>query len=279
MKRNPINDAGLKLKITRLRLLLSRKNVHNYTGISISTIERIENGDTPYPEDDFKTLLKFYDYTEDEIYSIKSTPDWIELRRKMSANHRNNEEILKFFDKKPNAQNVLKYRVLTSKILNNFITVNYLKVKIQSTYNWTYSNSTLQNALNSLVEKKILTRSTGVPAEYCRASNKLSNIIDPYFELSKKLEQLNQENKDNLVNPAYRRMAIISYSLKDGQKSRKELLELAGIKNETNNVKRTISVLQNMNIIQKTELAPKSSKQKYELTENGKQMLRELDIL
>ncbi|MEJ5145085.1 hypothetical protein [Sphingobacterium sp. MYb388] len=95
-----------------------------------------------------------------------------------------------------------------------------------------------------------------------------------------------EEITTNLVNdisnktkPSLRKMAKILITLKDYEKSRSNVFSSIGMINDSNNVIRTISVLEKLNLIRKTKLAPKSSRQKYKLTEKGSPLLQELDML
>lgn len=277
MHEKPEKVAGTKLKTTRLRLLLTRTDVHECTTIPTSTIERIENGELPYPSHHFQNLVEFYDYKMQDIYSEKDPPDWIELRKNIITKHRKNKIVINKINEKPKPKEVILYRLLTSKVFDSYVNVSNLATIIKSKYNWHFSKDRLQNALDSIVEEGLITKTEISPFEYKRFSNKLPVEIDPFFETTRKLEEFPYEKTANLVNPTFRKMAIIIISLNKGEKARKELMEIAGLSNETNNVNRTIKILEVMEVINKTELAPKSSKQKYQLTEKGKQILKEVD--
>lgn len=270
--------AGRKLKTTRLRLLLTRKDVYECTGIPTTTCERIENGDLPYPAHRFHNLVSFYDYTMEEIYSKKEVPDWIELRRRFLSKHRNNSDVLSKINEKPNPKEAILYRVLTSKILDDFISVSDLTKKIKSTYNWSFDQDKLHNALDSIEKEELIIKSKDTQYKYKRASDKLPEEIDRFFATTRKLEKTLSTRADHLVNPAFRRMAIIIENLVDGEKRRSELMEVAGLRNDSNNIYRTIKILEEMTFVEKTEELARSSNQKYRLTEKGIQFLKDLGI-
>jgi len=66
--------------------------------------------------------------------------------------------------------------------------------------------------------------------------------------------------------------------LDDGEKTRKELFSKAEMINDTNNVVRTIKVLENIKLITKTKSPVTSSLQSYKLTDKGSKLLRELEV-
>lgn len=278
MNNSPEITAGKKLKITRLRLLLTRKDVSFCTGLPTTTIERMENGDFPYPADKFQQLVAFYDYSMEEIYSNKEVPDWIELRRRFLSKHRNNNDITAKLDEDPDPKEVILYRVLASNILDDFKSARDLAKIIKSKYNWTFLDGSIINALNSIEKEGLIVKSNDTPNRYKRKSNILPEEIDGFYQITRALEKITYKNPDNLVNPAFRRMAIVIKKLIEGENSRKYLMDIAGLGNESNNINRTIRVLEDFSFIEKTEKAARSSNQKYRLTEKGRNFLSELGI-
>ena len=180
---------------------------------------------------------------------------------------------------------VITQRVLPAKLLEKPISVADLKEEIRIRFEFNFDRNKIQNALNNLVLEGILIKSKDSPIKYQRSTEKFPREIDLIFDLVVKLEEISTfitmdlvNDDSNKVNPTFRKMAKILLALKDCEKSRSDLFVSIGMINDSNNVVRTISILEKLSLIQKTELAPKSSKQKYQLTEEGKQILKEVDM-
>src|SRR5690606_33897495 len=91
------------------------------------------------------------------------------------------------------------------------------------------------------------------------------------------LEENNNGKNDDLVTPAFDKMSKMIYYLKDSPRKRADLFEYAGYKNATNNNKRSLKVLEDMDLVEMTiKDKPTSSKQMYRLTENGYELLRKV---
>ncbi|MCY4780019.1 hypothetical protein ORI89_10185 [Sphingobacterium sp. UT-1RO-CII-1] len=274
MNNSPEITAAKFLKTTRLRLLLTREQVSKCTKVPTTTIERIENGELPYPMSRFQDLVSFYNHSMEEVYSNREIPDWIELRRRFLAKHQHDDSVMQHLSEKPGPKEVILYRMLTSKTLDEFISTSNLISVIKSRYNWVFLKDRMQNALDSIVKDGLIIRSPGRPYEYKRKSNNLPEEIDSFYHLTRKLEEIPYANPDNLVNPAYRKMSIILKHLNGIEDSRKNLMELVRLKNESNNISRTIKVLEDLLLIEKTEKASTSKFQKYRLTIEGEKLLK-----
>ncbi|MFD2964567.1 MULTISPECIES: Fic family protein [Olivibacter] len=60
---------------------------------------------------------------------------------------------------------------------------------------------------------------------------------------------------------------------------RAEIFAYAGLKNETNNINRSLKVLETMNLVEMTiKDKPRSSLQMYQLTDKGKELLRKVGV-
>ncbi|MEN5085120.1 hypothetical protein ABE426_01485 [Sphingobacterium faecium] len=277
---------GKNLEIVRKKLLFSRKISAKKAEITPRSLELIEKADKYLNITDRDKYIDFLGLNLDTLSDKNFNLTWQELSYILTKKHPNENNISEIEPNKVIPKQVITQRAMPDKLLETPISVTELKVEIQKRFKYNFDRNKLQNALNNLVFEGTLTKSNDTPIKYQRSNEKFNRDIDYMFDLVVKLEQITTNNTSNLVNdlsnkvkPSLRKMAKILITLKDCEKSRSELFTSIGMINDSNNVIRTISVLEKFNLIQKTKLAPKSSRQKYKLTEKGSQLLQELDML
>ncbi|KKX46645.1 hypothetical protein [Sphingobacterium sp. IITKGP-BTPF85] len=277
---------GKNLKIVRKKLLFSRKISAEKAEITPRSLELIETADKYLNIEDRDKYVEFLGLNLDILSDKNFNMTWQELTFILKKKHPNEENIAEIETNKVIPKQVITQRVLPAKLLEVSISVAELKEEIRIRFRYNFDRNKIQNALNNLVLEGALIKSNDVPIKYQRSTEKFPKEIDHIFDLVVKLEEIADSLTLNLVNglsnkikPSFRKMAKILIILKDCEKSRFDLFTSIGMINDSNNVIRTISVLEKLNLIQKTELAPKSSKQKYQLTEKGSQLLQELDML
>lgn len=278
--------VGKNLEIVRKKLLFSRKISAKKAEITPRSLELIEKADKYLNITDRDKYIDFLGLNLDTLSDKNFNLTWQELSYILIKKHPNENNITEIEPNKVIPKQVITQRAMPDKLLETPISVTELKVEIQKRFKYNFDRNKLQNALNNLVFEGTLTKSNDTPIKYQRSNEKFNRDIDYMFDLVVKLEEITTSNTSNLVNdlsnkvkPSLRKMAKILLTLKDCEKSRSELFTSIGMINDSNNVIRTISVLEKFNLIQKTKLAPKSSRQKYKLTEKGSQLLQELDML
>lgn len=278
--------VGKNLEIVRKKLLFSRKISAKKAEITPRSLELIEKADKYLNITDRDKYIDFLGLNLETLSDKNFNLTWQELSYILTKKHPNENNITEIEPNKVIPKQVITQRAMPDKLLETPISVTELKVEIQKRFKYNFDRNKLQNALNNLVFEGTLTKSKDSPIKYQRSNEKFNREIDYIFDLVVKLEEITNSNTSNLVNdpsnktkPSLRKMAKILLTLKDCEKSRSDLFTSIGMINDSNNVIRTISVLEKFNLIQKTKLAPKSSRQKYKLTEKGSQLLQELDML
>lgn len=278
--------VGKNLEIVRKKLLFSRKISAKKAEITPRSLELIEKADKYLNITDRDKYINFLGLNLDTLSDENFNLTWRELSYILTKKNPNEDNITEIEPNKVIPKQVITQRAMPDKLLETPISVTELKVEIQKRFKYNFDRNKLQNALNNLVFEGTLTKSNDSPLKYQRSNEKFNRDIDYMFDLVVKLEEITTSNTSNLVNdipnknkPSLRKMAKILITLKDYEKSRSEIFTKIGMINDSNNVIRTISVLEKFNLIQKTKLAPKSSRQKYKLTEKGSLLLQELDML
>jgi len=282
MSNQPEKIAGKKLKAIRDTLLLSRKSVKKAIGIPISTLERIENGELPYPISWLNALCDFYVVNKEDIYNNnKPTVDWKTLRRRILSKHKENQKIVKVLNSKPYPKKAIVHRILKTQYLDNYRNADELRLHFKTRYGLSFTYTTLRNSLTSLEEKGILEkRKIGTEkTEFRRKAASSTSLDQTIDEIRRFLEENTSQETLNLVNPVFDRMARMLYLLKSGPNTRAEIFTYAGFRNETNNINRSLKVLENTNLVEMTiKDKPRSSKQMYRLTEKGYELLRKAGV-
>lgn len=277
---------GKNLEIVRKKLLFSRKMSAKKAEITPRSLELIEKADKYLNLEDRDKYIEFFGLSVEILSDENFNLTWQELTYILKKKHPKEIDIAEIELNKVIPKQVITQRALPDKLLETPISVAELRVEIQKGFKYNFDRNKLQNALNNLVFEGTLTKSQDSPIKYQRSNKKFNREIDYIFDLVLKLEEITTSGTSNLVNdisnkakPSLRKMAKILIILKDCDKSRSDIFTSIGMINDSNNVIRTISVLEKFNLIQKTKLAPKSSKQSYQLTERGKQILKEVDML
>lgn len=276
---------GKNLRIVREKLLFSRKEMAGKSGINERSIERIENGEKYLNEEEQDKYIQFIGVKKELISSLSFNLTWKELIAILKKTHPGNPHICEITDKKGIPKRIILQRVLPEKLLDKPLTAVELAELISAKFNTKIEPNRVQNSLNSLEGLGLIVRIQSSPIKYKRSDKKFPREIDPLFDLVIELEQMCELIKSDLVNgdnkkinPSLRKMAIMLLSLDDGEKTRKELFSKAEMINDTNNVVRTINVLEDIELITKTKSAVTSSRQSYKLTIKGSKVLRELEV-
>lgn len=273
---------GKNLKIAREKLLFTRKEMANKSGINRGSIERIEKAHKYFNIDEQTKYIKFIGIEKDVLCSPSFNLTWSELTVILRKNHPENPSICDISDKETKPQKVIMQRALPEKLLEEPVTAAELTTLISKKFKIIIEANKVQNSLNSLVNIGLLVKTQTSPIKYKRSDKKFPQEIDPLFELVAKLEkmfeltQANLVNEDKVkVNPSFRKMALILEYLHEGEKTRGDLFRKVGMVNDTNNVVRTLNVLEKMELVRKTKKAAKSSLQSYILTDTGAEILKE----
>jgi len=199
----------------------------------------------------------------------------------LRKNHPENPSIFDISVKETKPQKVIMQRALPEKLLEEPVTAAELTTLISKKFKIIIEANKVQNSLNSLVNIGLLVKTQTSPIKYKRSDKKFPQEIDPLFELVTKLEEIFELTQANLVNedkvkvnPSFRKMALILEYLNEGEKTRGDLFRKVGMVNDTNNVVRTLNVLEKMELVRKTKKAAKSSLQSYILTDTGAEILK-----
>lgn len=277
---------GKNLKIAREKLLFSREEMAEKSGINRGSLERIEKGDKYLNKEEQAKYIEFIGVKKELLCNTSFNLTWKELVTILKKNHPENPLICEIKNKKGIPQKIIMQRVLPDKLLERPLTAAELAKLISVRFNINIEPNKVQNSLNFLERIGLIVRTQTSPIKYKRSDKKFPKEIDPLFDLVIKLEQICELFKSNLVNgnnnkkinPSLRKMAIMLLSLDDGEKTRGELFNKAEMVNDTNNVVRTINILETTGLITKTKLAVTSSRQSYKLTDKGSKVLRELEL-
>lgn len=276
---------GKNLKIAREKLLFSRLEMANKSGINRGSIERIEKAHKYFNTEEQEKYIKFIGIEKSVLCSSSFNLTWREVTAILRKNHPENPSICDISSKETKPKKMIMQRILPEKLLEDPTTAAELTAIISTKFKINIEPNKVQNCLNSLVNIGLLVKTQTSPIKYKRSNKKFPKEIDPLFDLVIKLDQICKLFKPDLVNsdnkknkPSLRKMAIMLLSLDDGEKTRKELFSKAEMINDTNNVVRTIKVLENIKLITKTKSPVTSSLQSYKLTDKGSKLLRELEV-
>lgn len=276
MKESIETQIGNRYFLIRNLLLLTRMEVLDLTGISISTLTRIEKGKLSTNTGTTDKLSNLYQTPKEDIYNTgKPLPTWKELRKRVLAAHRNNEKLIGYLDKKPESKQIIEYRVMRSSFLDSFRSAREVALHIRRRYAFSYSHSTVKNSLDILTDLGLLetARSEKEPQQFRKVSAIPKNLEQQIEKIQHRLEEKLRENPIDLVTPAYDKMARMLVLLNEGPKRRAELTRFSDYENATNNIKRSLKILEELGLVERTvREKPTSSKQRYRLTQAGKEV-------
>lgn len=275
-------EVGKRLYILRNLLLLTRDHIFQITGISVSTLTRIESGEFNSKSKNIEVLSNIYQISKTHLYNIsKPLPTWKTLKKRVLAAHRTNEKLIELLNERPESKILIEFRVLQSPYLNTFKTARQLAEHIRKSYSIIYSQSTVKNSLEILVDDGIVEiKGEDVsPQEFRKSQMIPKSQIQAIDQIRLILEKNKDKNIDDLVTPAFDKMAKMLYYLKNSPRKRTDLFEYSDYKNATNNNKRSLKVLEDMGLVEMTiKDKPTSSKQMYRLTEKGRDLLRKIGV-
>lgn len=274
--------AGRKLKEIRDALLLSRKRVKDAIGIPIATLERIENGELPYPISWLNSLCDFYVINKEEIYNEhKPIPDWKTLRRRILSHSKEKPNAIKALNSNPYPKKAIVHRVLKTDFLDEYKDADKVLLHFKTRYGLTFEYTTLRNSLAGLSRDGVLEqRKLGSQkTEFKRKSNLPTGPNEIIDEIRRLIEANTPKDVLSLVNPIFDRMARMLFLLKSGPNTRTEIFAYAGFRNETNNSNRSLKVLEQIGLVDMViKDKPTSSKQMYRLTEKGRELLKKVGV-
>lgn len=279
MPNNNRTLIGEKLKIIRRSLLLSRKTVSEITGIPTTTVARIESAAESYPDEKLDQLCAFYAYRKDDLNDeSKPIPDWKRLKRKILSNYKPGSYEYISLTKKPEPKLAIEFRVLPTPFLNSYKKVRDVQNFLLKEYKWKYLSSSLTNALNSLVEQKLIESHplSNSLFEYRKHSSvKPAAILSSNINFASLRDEIDKRNPD-LVTRYGNYMTSIVLFLASGPKFRVEIMSNIGYSNLTKNFKNIVQPLLDAGYVSKTlPEKPTSSKQQYILIKKGRDLLRE----
>lgn len=273
---------GFRLYLIRKLLLFTTEEINEIIKIPVTTLRRIEKGQFPSSKNYIDKLCYLYGIKKENLFDIKwQLPNWKLLRRNVLAAHRNDEKIIKAINKEPKQRNAIQFRVLQSVFLNNYKTPQQVLDHIKARYRWIYSYAGISMALDSLAEEGELEIEDpkASPKRY-RKSRDISRSIQKILgQISLILEEKIQKNPESYGTPAYDRMAYMLYLLKDTPSKRVQIYKTIGYGNIHKNHIRSLGLLEKFSFVEKTEKEPTSSKQMYQLTDRGRDVLRKVGLV
>lgn len=277
-----INDPyiGYRFSILRELLLLTAEEINCLTKIPITNLRRIEKGRiSSYKE--IETLAALYRVDLKHILDIEILlPTWKELRRKGLSALRNNSFYVNAINKAPYPKKAVTFRMANSSFLNDYRTVTNVNDKLWSLYRWSYDNSGIDYALNTLVDEGILDKleQDGQPNKFRKTRSVPKQIWSIPDRITTELEEITVAKNADSLTPAHHKMAGMLYSLRRGPKTGQEIFSMVLYSYSPKNIDRSLNILKGLNLIWQTEEHVNSSKQKYKLTDKGQELLRKLGI-
>lgn len=283
MQNNKELQIGRRLYLIRNLLLLTKIDIKNFVGISETTLGRIENGILPLNRLKIELLSKFYGISDHDLLNLdKPIPSWKSLKRKVLSLHRNNEKLLQALEKKPNPRFAIEYRILKSDFFNNFHNARQTMDHLKNTYNWSFPHSSIKNSLDKLFEDgKLEIKSPKlIPQEFRAIRTFSSDQEEIIMQIKRNLEENTPNSITDLVSPAFDRMAKMLVFLRNGAQKRSSIFLNADLENATNNIRRSLKVLENLDLVEMTiKDEPNSSKQQYRLTREGVELVNKFVVV
>ena len=279
MAKDPYTVLGKNLEKVRNILMFPRELMAIKSKIDERSIERVEKNDKYLNVLDREKYIEFLGLSEEILMKENLDYTWQEIVGFFMKKHAESLNLLEIPPKHLSALNVIKYRALPGNLLLSPISASKLTSKISKYFKYTFNQNVVQNALNNLSKEGTIQRTDTSPIQYYRPIKNFPKYIDPLYELVQNLYALLEKPSTNLVNKTLRKNAKILVFLKEEPKFRADIFEEIRLSNETNNVRRTIDVLESFELISKTESAKRSSLQKYKLTDKGLQLLRKSNVI
>lgn len=273
--------VGQRLKIIRELLLLKVEEVKILTGISPTTLRRLESGAKTTIIKNIDILSNLYRIPKTKILDIKQPiPSWQTLSRTIRKESKDNNYLLECIGKRPAQRKALQFRVMQSSFLTNFKKTEEIRLHMQQKYNWTYSFEDIIMALDSLTDENLLEveSNRSSPKRYRKSRKRTKHILSVPSIIIIKLEELFASLGDNSVTPIYERMAEMLLVIKDGEIPRSQIYKTIDYSNAHKSHIRTLKVLETLKLVEQTEDKLNSRNQKYRLTEKGRNFLKELRI-
>lgn len=271
---------GYRFRILRELLLLTIKEVNYLTKIPITNLRRVEQGEISSNEE-IEILAELYQVKLEYILDIEILlPTWKELRRKGLAKYRDDDFYVEAINKKPRPKRAVMYRLLKSDFLNEYKSVANATEKLKSLYRWIYDEPRIDYALNTLVDEGVLDKleQNGQPNKFRKTRSVPKQIWLIPDRIITELEEITATRNPDSLTPAHHKMAGMMYSLRHGPKSGQELFNTALYSYSPKNIDRSLNILKELHLIQRTEEHINSSKQMYQLTEKGRKLLRKIGL-
>lgn len=269
--------VGKRYQLTRELLLFTIDEVYLITKIPETTLRRIEKGNFPSSQEYTDKLCYLYQTDKEDLYNLnKQLPDWKTLRRRTLSEHKADPFIISTLNKQPMPKKAIQFRVLKSSFLNNFKSVRNTLTHLKNTYSWTYSDSEISNAYESLkADGLIEIEGEKARPQKFRKARSTSKEDDKIIEqLSLYLEESTPQTTLNLVTPAFEKMAGMLFFLINGRKKRGEIFNSVNYSNLHKNHQKSLKILEDLNLVGKTiKEKPTSSLQTYQLTEKGRDIV------
>src|SRR5690606_4777926 len=128
-------------------------------------------------------------------------------------------------NKAPYPKKAVTFRMANSNFLNDYKTVANVNGKLWSLYRWSYDNSGIDYALNSLVDEGILDKleQKGKPNKFRKTRSVPNRIWLIPDRIITELEEITAARNPDSLTPTHHKMAGMLYSLRHGSKSGQEL--------------------------------------------------------
>ncbi len=250
------------------------------TQIPVTNLRRIESGEI-FPKEETEKLADLYQLDEEILFNTEILlPTWKEIRRNVLKKHRNNLFYMQAINKKPRPKKAVKYRLLNTNFMNNYVSVAEAREKIATLYRWRYDEARIDYALNSLVNGGILEKLTqkGQPYKF-RKSRSLPQ--HPWLipdRIAMELEEITARKITDSLTPAHFKMAGMLLALRKGSETGQNLFKTVLYSYSPKNIERSLKILKKLGLVQQTEKQVNSSKQMYILTDQGRDLLRGIGV-
>lgn len=269
--------VGNRYQLARELLLLTIEEVYLITKIPETTLRRIEKGIFPANPEYTDKLCYLYQTNKEDFYNLnKQLSDWKTLRRRTLSEHKTHSFIISKLNKQPMPKKAIQFRLLKSSFLNSFKTVQNTLGHLKTTYSWTYSDSEISNAYDSLKDEGLIEiEGEKVRPQRFRKARTTSREDEKIIEqLWLYLEEIIPKSTTDLVTPAFEKMAGMLFFLINGPKKREQIFNSVNYSNLYKNHQKSLKILENLDLVEKTiKDKPTSSLQTYQLTRKGNDIL------
>ncbi|PWG81917.1 helix-turn-helix domain-containing protein [Pararcticibacter amylolyticus] len=148
--------TGNKLRDLRNILLLAVNVVSKATGISDSTIDRIEKGDVGVGSGRIYSLISFYGFEYQDFFKFsRPLPTEDQLRRQMKRFHEQNGcDAYKIIYSQPDLITLIEHKLLKTELFNDWVIEKTVYKFCEENFGYQYNS--ILNTLDLAVKKQFL---------------------------------------------------------------------------------------------------------------------------